>query len=106
MSLLFGSSNRRISLVVGIVICLALAPIGVAAEDTSLTTGRAVYRAACSTCHGPDGRGAPPSLLGFPTPVPDFTDCDFANREPDSDWMGVSYDGGPSRGFSENIKHS
>jgi hypothetical protein len=41
--------------------------------------------------------------VGFPTPVPDFTDCDFANREPDSDWMGIAYEGGPSRGFSEHM---
>lgn len=70
------------------------------AED-ELTTGRAVYLAACSTCHGADGRGGPPSLMGFSTPVPDFTDCDFAAREPDSDWIGIAYEGGPSRGFSE-----
>jgi len=72
-----------------------------AGADDELTTGRAVYMAACSTCHGSDGRGAPSSVVGFSIPLPDFTDCDFANREPDSDWMGVSYDGGPSRGFSE-----
>lgn len=73
------------------------------AADDSLQTGKAIYRAACSTCHGSSGRGAPPSLVGFPTPVPDFTDCDFANREPDSDWMGIAYEGGPSRGFSEHM---
>ncbi len=72
-----------------------------AAADDRLQTGEAVYRAACSSCHGADGRGAPASLVGFSVPLPDFTDCDFANREPDSDWLGVSYDGGPSRGFSE-----
>jgi mono/diheme cytochrome c family protein len=72
-----------------------------AADDTVPTTGLEIYRAACSSCHGSDGRGAPASLVGFSTPLPDFTDCDFANREPDSDWMGVSYEGGPSRGFSE-----
>ena len=74
-----------------------------ASGDQSLETGQGIYRAACSSCHGADGRGAPPSLVGFSTPLPDFTDCDFAAREPDSDWMGVSYDGGPSRGFSEHM---
>ena len=44
-----------------------------------------VYRAACATCHGPDGKGAPQSLVGFALPLPDFTDCSFATREPDSD---------------------
>ena len=86
--------------VLGVVLLLAATA---AAVDTSPTTGRAIYRAACSSCHGADGRGAPPSLVGFPTPVPDFTDCDFANREPDSDWMGIAYEGGPSRGFSEHM---
>ena len=62
---------------------------------------RPVALAACSTCHGSSGRGAPGSLVGFSDPVPDFTDCDFANREPDSDWVGIAYEGGPSRGFSE-----
>jgi len=72
-----------------------------AGADDNLTTGRAVYLAACSTCHGTDGRGGPPSLMGFSIPVPDFTDCDFAAREPDSDWIGIAYEGGPSRGFSD-----
>ena len=86
--------------VLGVVLLLAATA---AAVDTIPTTGRAIYRAACSSCHGADGRGAPPSLIGFPTPVPDFTDCDFANREPDSDWMGIACEGGPSRGFSEHM---
>ena len=71
------------------------------AGDDGLQTGKAIYQAACSTCHGSSGRGAPGSLVGFSDPVPDFTDCDFANREPDSDWVGIGYEGGPSRGFSE-----
>jgi mono/diheme cytochrome c family protein len=87
-------------LVLGSVIALAAPAI---AEDTIPTTGRAIYRAACSSCHGSNGRGAPPSLVGFSDPVPDFTDCDFANREPDSDWVGIAYEGGPSRGFSEHM---
>ena len=71
------------------------------AADDGLQTGKAVYQAACSTCHGGSGRGAPGSLVGSSDPVPDFTDCDFAAREPDSDWVGIAYEGGPSRGFSE-----
>jgi hypothetical protein len=71
------------------------------AADDGLQTGKAIYQAACSTCHGSSGRGAPASLVGFSDPVPDFTGCDFAAREPDSDWVGIAYEGGPSRGFSE-----
>jgi mono/diheme cytochrome c family protein len=65
------------------------------------TSGAELYRAACSSCHGADGRGAPPSLVGFDVPLPDFTDCSFASREPAADWMVVAHEGGPIRGFSE-----
>ena len=33
--------------------------------------------------------------------MPDFTDCSFASREPDTDWAAVIHGGGPARGFSE-----
>ena len=82
-------------------ILMVLSPGAVGAIETGLDTGEMVYRAACTTCHGADGRGATASLITVDTPPPDFTDCDFANREPDSDWVGISHDGGPSRGFSE-----
>ena len=72
-----------------------------ASIDADPMSGREIYRSACAACHGSDGRGSPPSLRAFADPVPDFTDCDFAAREPDSDWVGVAYEGGPSRGFSE-----
>jgi len=62
-------------------------------------TSEQVYRAACATCHGADGKGAPQSRVGFALPLPDFTDCSFANREPDSDWYAVIHDGGPARAF-------
>lgn len=63
-------------------------------------TGEELYRAACSSCHGVDGKGQPRSRVGFELPLPDFTDCRFAAREPDSDWLAVSHLGGPARGFS------
>ncbi len=59
-----------------------------------------VFRTACANCHGVDGRGAPKSRVGFDTPLPDFTDCNFASREPDSDWMAIIHEGGPARGFA------
>ena len=88
----------RTLLVMGGVIVLSTPAM---ANESLPTTGQALYRAACSSCHGADGRGAPPSLVAFADPLPDFTDCDFAAREPDSDWVGVASEGGPSRGFSE-----
>lgn len=41
----------------------------------------------------------PPPAVGFDVPLPDFTDCQFGNREPDDDWLAVSHEGGPVRGF-------
>jgi len=60
---------------------------------------RAVYTSACAACHGTDGRGGSASQLGFELPLPDFTDCDFAAREPDADWYAIAHRGGPIRGF-------
>lgn len=65
--------------------------------------GRALYESACAACHGIDGRGAPPGMLGFDVPVPDFTDCSFVTVEPDEDWMAVSHDGGPARAFDRRM---
>ena len=80
---------------------LLLAGAAGAVTDNGERNGRELYRWACSNCHGIDGRGAPPSRVGFDVPLPDFTDCDFAVREPDVDWVAVTHDGGPARGFSE-----
>jgi mono/diheme cytochrome c family protein len=67
--------------------------------STGEPAGQRLYGSACSACHAPDGRGAAPSTVGFATPLPDFTDCSFATREPDEDWLAVSHDGGPARAF-------
>ena len=65
--------------------------------------GRALYETACAACHGADGRGAPSSVVGFDTPIPDFTDCSFVTVEPDADWMAVAHDGGPARAFDRRM---
>lgn len=62
--------------------------------------GAAVWEARCAACHGTDGRGAPGAAM-FDRPMPDFTDCAFATREPDADWLAVVHEGGPARAFSE-----
>ena len=62
-------------------------------------TGAELYASACAACHGADGSGNTPAQLGFDLAIPDFTDCDFAVREPDADWFAVIHDGGPVRGF-------
>jgi mono/diheme cytochrome c family protein len=65
----------------------------------SAADGGRTYEAACAACHGSDGRGRAQSQVGFDMPLPDFTDCDFAAREPNSDWLAITHDGGPARGF-------
>ena len=69
-------------------------------DDLDELSDHALYDAACANCHGADGRGLEQALLGFAEEVPDFTDCDFAAREPDADWIAVAHEGGPVRGFS------
>ena len=69
--------------------------------DLADAPGESIYAASCANCHGPGGRGLDRSLLAFEEEVPDFTDCDFAAREPDGDWIAVAHEGGPVRGFSE-----
>ncbi len=70
----------------------------------AVTTARAptdahLYQRSCASCHGADGRGRTQEELGFETPVPDFSDCRFASREPDPDWHAVIHEGGPVRAF-------
>jgi len=67
--------------------------------STLTATPEQLYQLACASCHGPDGRGTPQGGVSFDMPLPDFTDCSFASREPDSDWLAVTHDGGPARGF-------
>jgi mono/diheme cytochrome c family protein len=82
-------------------IVLATAPA--AAQDRPARGGSEVYRAACAACHGANGTGMPRATVGFETPLPDFTDCSFATREPDADWMAVAHDGGPARAFDRRM---
>jgi hypothetical protein len=63
-------------------------------------TGERIYRDACANCHGMDGTGAPREVVGFEEPLPDFSDCSFATREPNADWFAVTHDGGPARAFA------
>lgn len=73
------------------------------AAQASAAPGRERYEAACAACHGSDGRGKAQSIVGFDTPIPDFTDCSFATPEPDVDWMAVMHDGGPARAFDRRM---
>ena len=69
-------------------------------QDGRARSGAELYQEACAACHRSDGTGQQQSLVGFSVPLPDFTDCSFATREPDADWVAVAHQGGPVRGFS------
>jgi mono/diheme cytochrome c family protein len=66
-------------------------------------TAEEVYRGACATCHGPDGRGSPRAVVGFEAALPDFSDCAFATGEPDPDWFAVIHEGGPVRALDRHM---
>ena len=77
------------------ILMLGAGTVGVAQTGS----GAALFEGACATCHGNDGTGAEQMTVGFDTPLPDFSDCRFASREPDGDWLGVVSEGGPLRAF-------
>jgi mono/diheme cytochrome c family protein len=72
-----------------------------ASSESQFSSGQQVYEAACVACHARDGRGQPQTTVGFELPLPDFSDCNFASREPAPDWGAIVHEGGPARGFSE-----
>jgi hypothetical protein len=87
-----------------VLVTLTLLHVAVAVEARdrplgTIETPAALYRYACAACHGADGTGNPATTVGFDVPLPDFTDCSFASREPMADWYAVAHEGGPVRGF-------
>jgi mono/diheme cytochrome c family protein len=72
-------------------------------------SGEQIYAAACATCHGLDGKGAPTAVVGFELPLPnghdfpDFTDCSINTVEPFADWMAVAHRGGPVRALDRRM---
>ena len=75
-------------------------PASAYGQSPAPRTGRQVYDTICITCHGPDGRGGVNLELEKIVKPPNFSDCGFANREPDRGFLAVAHNGGPARGFS------
>src|ERR1700752_1564717 len=65
--------------------------------------GEYIFKNNCATCHGPDGKGSPQSVIGFDAPLPDFTDCPTNTVEPFGDWNSVVHRGGPIRGLDHHM---
>ena len=81
-------------------------PFELAKPDTvkgNSLSGRELFLKSCATCHGADGTGAPQTQLGFATRPADFTNCNFATREPNADWIAVAHEGGAIRGFADDM---
>ena len=87
--------------------CLCATAVGASSGGTQTPaaprSGAELYRAACATCHGADGRGNPKSHVGFDIAIPDFTDCSFATPEAEADWFAVVHQGGPVRAFARQM---
>ncbi len=58
-----------------------------------------LFQQACASCHGDDGAGRAREDSALEILPPDFSDCEFASREPDADWYAIIHEGGPVRGF-------
>jgi mono/diheme cytochrome c family protein len=82
-----------------LLICVALLLLAPSISPAQGRSNAALYASACASCHGADGKGGAQEDLAFETPVPDFSDCEFASREPDPDWYAIIHEGGPARAF-------
>src|SRR3954467_11150129 len=65
--------------------------------------GEYIFRNNCATCHGPDGKGSPQSVVGFDVPLPDFSDCSTNTVETFGDWSAVVHRGGTIRGLDHHM---
>jgi mono/diheme cytochrome c family protein len=80
------------------VLCVLVATAVSANEDE----GKELYEAACASCHGLDGRGAPEGTA-IGVPLPDFTDCSFVTREGTGNWVALVMHGGRELGLSPQM---
>jgi cytochrome c553 len=82
----------------------AIAPARLLAQGNRAgMTADQLYQTACAACHGADGKGQPRAVVGFDTPLPDFTDCAFTTPEADLDWSSVIHKGGRIRALDRRM---
>src|SRR6476661_7833315 len=90
---------RRSSVASAAAILIVAALLASSPARAERVDGTRLFEADCAACHASDGRGRSSAEVGFDLPLPNFTDCSFATREPDSDWSAIIHRGGPQRGF-------
>ena len=99
-----GATVRRRCLLIGILLIVVAPPVRLLAQGTRpALTDDQLYQAACAACHGADGKGQPRAVVGFDTPLPDFTDCAFTTPEADLDWSSVIHKGGRIRALDRRM---
>ena len=82
-----------------ILICLVISIFWSAPAIAQEQSNAELYQSACAGCHGEDGTGRAQDDSALDVLPPDFSDCEFASREPDADWFAIIHEGGPVRGF-------
>jgi len=70
--------------------------------SASADEGRELYEAACASCHGVDGRGAPQGTAVL-VPLPDFTNCATVTTENTGNWVALATHGGPALDLSSQM---
>lgn len=101
--MLLADTVRRVAVVTAAWLLTASSATAQPSRSPVERSGRDLYDASCAACHSTDGTGAPRSVVGFDTPLPDFTDCSFATPEADADWLAVAHQGGPVRAFDRRM---
>jgi mono/diheme cytochrome c family protein len=81
---------------------LAVGCVAAVAVTGTADEGKELYEAACASCHGLDGRGAPEGTA-IAVPLPDFTDCAFVTRETSGNWVALAAHGGQALDLSPQM---
>jgi mono/diheme cytochrome c family protein len=96
--------NRFYAVIVASLACTLIAISARSApSQIQLSSGEQIYKSACISCHGPEGKGVEHAIRGFeePNTFPDLTRCDQTTSELNNDYRAVITNGGPYRGFSQ-----